>query len=272
MTQVSQSGEKEVTNLSWEESGMETSLHEQRSMVQQRFLRLEWVGSLLQLQPGLWQHLSAAWSRMLQWRDLKSLSLIQLFCHSVVSNSLWPCGLQHARPPCPSPSPRACSNSCPLSQWCQPTVSSSVAPFSFCLQSFPASGSFPVSRLFTSGSQNIGASASASVHPRNIQGWFPLGMPGLISLLPKRLSRVFSSTTVWKHQFFGTQPSLWFNSHPYMTTGKMIALTRWTFVNKIMSLLFNVLPRFVIAFLPRSKHFIISWLQSPSAVITLVTH
>ena len=117
-----------------------------------------------------------------------------------------PHGLQHIRLPCPSPSPGACSNSCPLSWWCHPTISSCVAPFSSCPQSSPASGSFPVHWLFASGGQSIGASASASVLPMNIQGWFPLGVTGLISLLSKGLSRVFSSTTVPKHQFFNTQP------------------------------------------------------------------
>ena len=126
-----------------------------------------------------------------------------LFSCSVVSDSLWPHGLQHARLPCPSPSPRACSNSCPLSRWCHPNISSSVVLFFSCLQSFPASGSFPTSRLFTSGGQSIGASASASVLPMNIQNWFPLRLTSLISLLSKRLSRVFSNTTVQKHQFFG---------------------------------------------------------------------
>ena len=135
------------------------------------------------------------------------------FSHSVVSDSLRPHGLQHARPPCPSLSPRGCSNSCPLSWRCHPTISSSVTPFSSCLQSFPASGSFLMSRLFTSGGQRIGVSASASVLPMNSQDWFPLGLAGLISLQSKGLSRVFSSTTVSKHQFFGAQPSLWFNSH-----------------------------------------------------------
>ena len=105
-------------------------------------------------------------------------------------------------------SPGACSNSCPLSQWCHPTISSFVVPFSSCFQSFPASGSFPMSRFFTSSGQNIGASASASVLPMNTQDWFPLGLTGLISLLSKGLSRVFSNTTVQKHQFFSTQPSL----------------------------------------------------------------
>ena len=111
--------------------------------------------------------------------------------------------------------PGVCSNSCPLSQWCHPTISSSAAPFSFCLQSFPASGYFPVNQLFTSGGQSIGASASESALPMNIQGWFPLGLTGLISLLSKGLSRVFSSTTVWKYQFWEAQPFLWPNSHMY---------------------------------------------------------
>ena len=113
--------------------------------------------------------------------------------------------------PRPSPSPGACSNLCPSNEWCHPTISSSVTPFSSCPQSFPASGSFPMSQFFTSSSQSIGV--SASVLPMNIQGWFPLGWTGLISLLSKGLSRVFPSTTIWKHQFFGAQPSLWSNSH-----------------------------------------------------------
>ena len=140
-------------------------------------------------------------------------SLLFSSVHSVMSDSLRPHGLQHARLPCPSPTPRVCSNSCPSSQWCHPTISSSVVPFSSCLQSFPASGSFPISQFFTSDGQSIGASASASVLPMNIQDWFPLGWTGLISLQSKELSRVFSSTTVQKHQFFGTQVSLWSNSY-----------------------------------------------------------
>ena len=120
------------------------------------------------------------------------------FSHSVMSNSLGPHGLQHARLPCPSPTPRACSNSCPSSQWCHPTISSSVVPFSSCLQSFPASGSFPMSQFFASGGQSTGVSASASVLPVNIQDWFPLGLTGWISLQSKGLSRVFSNTTVQK--------------------------------------------------------------------------
>ena len=128
------------------------------------------------------------------------------FSHSVVSNSSRPHGLQHTRLPCPSPTPGAGSNSCPSSRRCHPTISSSVVPFSSCLQSFPALGSFPMSRLFTSGGQSI--RASASVLPVNIQDSFPLGLTGWISLLSKVLSRVFSNTTVQKHRFFHAQLSL----------------------------------------------------------------
>ena len=124
-----------------------------------------------------------------------------------------PHGLQHARLPCPSPTPRACSNSCPSSWWCYSTILTSVVPFASCLQSFPASGSFPMSQFFASSGQSIGTSASASVLPMKIQDWFPLGLTGLISLQSKGLSRVFSNTTVQKHQFFCAQPSLWSNSH-----------------------------------------------------------
>ena len=130
------------------------------------------------------------------------------FSPSVVSDSLWPHGLQHARPPCPSPTPRVYSNSCTLKQWCHPSISSSVGPVSSCLQSFPASGSFQMSQLFSSGGQSIGVSVSTSVLPMNIQYWFPLGGTGWISLQSKGLSRVFSNTTVQKHQFLGAQLSL----------------------------------------------------------------
>ena len=133
------------------------------------------------------------------------------FSLSVMSNSLRPQGVQHTRLPCPSPTPRACSNSCPLSWWCHPTISSSLVPFSSCLQSFPAPGSFPMSRFIASGGQSIGTSALASVLPVNIQGWFPLGK--IFSSQFKGISRVFSSTTVQKHQFFSTQLSSWSNSH-----------------------------------------------------------
>ena len=124
-----------------------------------------------------------------------------------------------------------------------------------------------MSQLFASGGQSTGVPASASVLPRNIQGSFPLGFTGWISLQPKGLSRVFSNTTVQKHQFFSTQLSLFQLSHPYMTTGKSIAFTIWTSVVKVISLLFNMLSRLVITFLPRSKSLLISWLQSPPAVI-----
>ena len=135
------------------------------------------------------------------------------FSHSVVSDSLWPHEPQHARPPCPSPNPRACSNSCPSSRWCHPTTSSSVVPFSSRLQTFPASVSFLLSQLFASGGQSIGASASASVLPMNIQVWFHLRWTGWISSQSKRPSRIFSNTTVQKHQFYGAQLSLWSNFH-----------------------------------------------------------
>ena len=185
-----------------------------------------------------------------------------------MSHSLWPHGMEHASLPCPSLSPGVCSNSYPLSRWCHPNISSYVALFSSCLWSFPASGSFPVSRFFASGGQSIGASASASVLPMNIQGWFPLGLTGLISLLSKGLSRVFSSTIVWKHSILRCSAledgkgqgilaccspwgrkeldttewlknnSLLFNPDltlPYTTTGKTIALTLWTFIGSDVS-------------------------------------
>ena len=135
------------------------------------------------------------------------------FSRSVVSDSLWPHELQHARPSCPSPTPRVHSNSSPSSRWCHPAVSSFVVPFSSCPQSLPASESFPMSQLFTWGGQSAGVSASASVLPVNIQDWFPSGLTGVIFLQSKGLSRVFSNTTVQKHQFFSTQPSSQSNSH-----------------------------------------------------------
>ena len=170
-----------------------------------------------------------------------------------MSDSLGPHGLQHTRLPYPSPTPRACSNSSPLSHWCHPTISFSVIPFSSCLQSFPASGSSNESS--SSGGQSIGASASASVLPVNIQDWFPLGWTGWISLQPKGLSRGFcqhhssKASILWCSAFFIVQLS-----HPYMTTGKTIALTRWTFVGTVMSLLFNMLSRLVTIFLFLTKY------------------
>ena len=144
--------------------------------------------------------------------NIISIGSVQFSC-SVVSDSLQSHELQHARPPCPSPTPRVYSNSCPLSRWCHPTISSSVVPFSSCPQSLPASGSFPVSQLFAQGGQSIGVSASASVLLMNIQDWSPLGWTSWISSQSKGLSRVFSNTTVKKHQFFSVQLSSQSNPH-----------------------------------------------------------
>ena len=142
----------------------------------------------------------------------------------------------------------AAAAACQLSWWCHPTISCSVVPFSSCPQSFPASGSFPMSWLFASGAQSIGASASVSVLPMNIQGWFPWGLTGWISLQSKALSRVFSNTTVQKQQFFNLAIFMVQLSQPYMTTGRTIVLTIQIFVSKVMSLLFNMLSRFAIDF------------------------
>ena len=183
-----------------------------------------------------------------------------------MSDSLRPHELQHARPPCASPTQThvwVYSNSCPSSWWCHPAISSSAIPFSSLLHSFPESRSFPMSQFFASG---IWVSVSASVLPMNIQDWFPLGWTGWISLLSKGLSRIFPNITVQKHHSLVLSFILQL-SHPYMTTGKIIAYTRQTFVGKVMFLLFNMLSRFLIAFLPNSKHLLISWLHSPSAVI-----
>ena len=205
-----------------------------------------------------------------------------LFSHSVMSESLRPRGLQHARLPCPSPTPRTYSHSCLQSQWCHPTISSSVIPFSSRLQSSPASGSFQMSQFFASGGQSIRVSASTSVLPMNTQDWYSLGRTGWISLQCKGLSRVpWDSPTGWiqlvgsacsardsqEFQHHSSKASILRRSaffivqlsHPYMTTGKTIALTRWTFVGKVISLLFNILSRLVITFLPRSKRLLISW-------------
>ena len=166
-------------------------------------------------------------------------------------NSLLPHGLQHAEVLCSPWFSGVCSNSCPLNQWCYVTISSSVAPFSSCLQSLPASRSLPMSLLFTSRGQSIGASASASVLSMNIHGWFPLVLTGLISLESKGLSRVFSSTTTQKHQFFITQPSLWYNSHSNPLLLEKAQLWLYGPLSAVISLLFNVLSRFDIAFVPR---------------------
>ena len=162
---------------------------------------------------------------------------------------------------------RVCPNPCPLSRWCHPTISSSVIPFSSCPEPFPASGSLQMSQLFASGGQSIGVSFSASVLPMSTWDWSPLEWTGWISLQSKELSRVFSNTTVQKLQLFGTQvfysPAL----PSIHDTGKTIASTRWNFVDKVMSLVFNMLSRLVITFLSRSKLLLNSWLQSPSEVI-----
>ena len=195
-----------------------------------------------------------------------SICSVQFSC-SVMSDSLRPHEPQQARPPCPSPTPGVHPKPCPLSQWCHPTISSSVIPFSH-PQSFPASGAFQMSQLFTSGGQSIG-SFRFSISPSNEH-------PGLISFrmdwldllavqgtLKSLLQHHSLKASVLRHSaFFIVQLS-----HPYMTTGKTIALTRRTFVGKVMSLLYNMLSRLVITFLPRSKHLLISWLQLPSAVI-----
>ena len=176
-----------------------------------------------------------------------------------MSDSFRPHGLQHTRPPCPSPSPRACSNSCPLSPCCHPTISSSVVPFSSCLQPFPALGSFEMNQFFTVGGQSSGV-FSFSIHPSNEYSGL-VGSP--CSPRDSLFQRHSSKASILQcSAFFMVQLP-----HPYMTTGKTRALTRRTFVGKVMSLLFNMLSRLVIAFLPRSKRLLISWLQSLSAVI-----
>ena len=152
------------------------------------------------------------WAQGMGGKKMIILSTYQ-FSRSVMSDSLWPHELQHARPPCPSPTLRVHSNSCPSSQWCHPAISSSVIPFSSCPQSIPASESFPMSQLFTWGGQSIGVSALASVLPKNTQDWSPLEWTGWISLQFKGLSRVLSNTTVQKHQFFSAQLSSQSNFH-----------------------------------------------------------
>ena len=196
------------------------------------------------------------------------LSSVQ-FSRSVKSNSLWPHELQHARPPCPSPTPGVCSNSCPLSRWYHPIISSSVVPFSSCPQSFPESGSFQMSQLFTSVGQSIGASASTSLSPSNEYSGlisFRMDMLNLLAVqetLKSLLQHYISKASILQcSSLFIVQLS-----YPNMTIGKTIVLTRWTLIGKVMFLLFNKLSRLVITFLPRNKHLLISWLQSPSAVI-----
>ena len=198
------------------------------------------------------------WKEYHQFSSVQSLSCVRLFATHES---------QHARPPCPSPTPRVHPNSCPSSRWCHPAISSSVIPFSFCPQSLPASGSFPMSQLLAWGGQSIGVSDSTSVLPMNTQDWSSLGWTGWISWQSKGLSSLLQhhsskASILQCSAFFIVQLS-----HPYMTTGKTIALTRQTFVGKVTSLLFNTLSNFVITFLPRRKCLLSSWLQSPSAVI-----
>ena len=206
-------------------------------------------------------HLPLSWPPWL-W------AMFSQFSCSAVSNSLRPSEPKHARPPCPSPTPGVHPNPCPSSQWCHPTISSSIIPFFSCPQSFPASGSFQMSQLFTSGGSKY-CRFSFNISPSNEH-------PGLISFrmdlldllavqgtLKSLIQHHSSKTSILQcSAFFIVQLS-----HPHMTTGKTIALTRWTFVDKVISLLFNMLSGLVITFLPRSKHLLISWLQSPSAVI-----
>ena len=184
---------------------------------------------------------------------MQQFSSVQ-FSRSVMSDSLRPHELQHARIPCPSPTPRVHPNKRPSSRWCHPATLSSVVPFSSCPQSLPTSESFPMSQLFTWGGQSTGVSVLASFLPKNTQDWSPLEWTGWISLQSKGLSRVFSNTTVQKHKFFSTQLSSQSNSHIHTwPQEKTIALTRRTFVRKVMSLLFNMLFRLAITFLPKSK-------------------
>ena len=186
----------------------------------------------------------------IQFNSVQLLSYVQLF------ETPWTAA---ARPPCPLPAPRVYSNSCPLSQWCHPTILSSVVPFSSHLQSFPVSGSFQMSQFFTSCGQSIGVSASASVLPMNIQDWFPIGWTDWISLQAKGLSSLLqhncSKASILRCSAFFVVKL----SHPYVTTGNTILLTRWTFVGKVMSLLFNMLSKLVVTFLPRSKCLLIPY-------------
>ena len=191
-----------------------------------------------------------------------------LLSHSAVSNSLWPHGVEHTRLPCPWLTLGVCSNSCLLSRWCHRAISSLVAPFFSCLQSFPASGSFQ----WVHSSHQVAKVSELQLQHQSFQvltqSWFHLGLTGLISLLSKGTLKSLlqnhnlKASILWRSAFFMVQLS-----HSYMTTGKTIALTRRTFVGKVMSLLLNRLSRLVITFLPRSKRLLISWLQSPSAVI-----
>ena len=232
------------------------------------------IPGILQARTLEWVAISfpSAW----KWKvKVKSLSRVRLLATPWTSAYQAPPSMGFSRQeywsglPLPSPpTPGVYPNSCPLSRWCHSTISPSVIRFSSCLQSFPASGTFPMSPFFASGGQSIGVSASVSVLPMNIQDWVPLefdwlDLLALQGILKSLLQQHSSKASIIRHSaFFIVQLS-----HPYMTTAKTIALTRWTFVGKVMSPLFNMLSRLVIAFLPRNKHLLISWLQSPFAVI-----
>ena len=223
-----------------------------------------------------WQGEAIFFSVLVEWVPLKAclcwVYLEDTALDAVVESlspaySVQPCDLQHARFSWPLPSPGVCSNSCPLSWWCHATISFSIDPFSSYPQSFPPSGTFPLSWLFASGGQSIGALALASVLPMSIQGWFFFRMDWLDLLavqgtLKSLLQHHSSKALVLRHSASFVVHLL----HQYMTTGKTITLIIWTFVGKAMSLLFSTLSRFVIAFLPRNKRLLISWLQSLSAV------
>ena len=201
------------------------------------------------------------------WLFVSAFQISQFSQSSVVSGSLWPHELQHTRIPCPSPTPRVCSNLCPLSQWCHPTISSTVVSFSACLQSCPASGLFH----WVSSLHQVAKVLEFQLQYQSFQrrfciisfgpDWFDiLEVQGTLkSLLQHHSSK---ASILWHSAFFMVQLS-----HPYMTTRKTIALTRWTFVGKAMFLLFNMLSRLVITFLPRSKHLLISWLQSIAMIL-----
>ena len=197
---------------------------------------------------------------------MKNSSRSVQFSRSIKTYSLQPHRLQHTRLPCPQQTPRACSNSCPLS-WCgHPPITSSVVPFSSCLQSFPRSGSYPRSKFFTSSGQSIG-SFSLNISSNEHSGLISFRIDWFDLLAFQELSRVLQHHSSKASIFQNSALFIVQLSHPYMTTGKTIALTRPTFVGKVMPLLFNMMSRLVIPFLPRSKHLLILWLKSPSAVI-----
>ena len=226
------------------------------SLCENPFLSLSLLPQEYTLKFSMWRGIL----KDLDWSVWEVVLVFLLFSHSVVCDSSWH-WLQHARLFCLSVSPRVCSNSCPL-KLAEPSNHLILCYPLFLLPSiFPSIRVFSNESVFTSGGWSIGASASASVLPINIQGWFPLGLTGLNSLLPKGLARIFSSTTVQKHQFFGVQPSLVSNSDICKwLLEKKNSFNYTTFVSKVMSLLLNMLSRFVLAFLPRIKHLLISWL------------